>query len=714
MDVADSLPLDVANYLECIITIYSSAISTPVIDIKSEKPSDKIISIAYTAVRGWEHYDATERISVKSSDDQNSSSIRTESNDKTNDSLPSESKPKSFEQQSTPHKRAIYKSPLKKLSSRKKKRNPNQWKRNIRKSLKTQGKEYTSVTGKVMDAKKVLPHNCQKCRFKCADKFTEEDRQEIFTLYYNLGSYERQRQYICEMVKRSSPIRKGKEKKSFSQKFHLPKGEKMERVCRDFFSKTLDVKRKTIEYSTKQTKHGTFGGKDKRGKSTPANKIDEDRINFVKEHIQSFPKMESHYTRKTSKKQYLPLDLNIKKMWLLYCDKCKESGQTPVKEHVYRQVFCENYNLSFFKPKKDQCSLCTLYERRKAGGNLTDAFKDQFEHHQKDKTLAREEKSADKQRAQTDKGVYVATFDLQAVLTTPCSLVSELYYSRKLSCYNLTIYSLGDNHVFCHVWDETQGKRGSSEISTCLLKNTVSACQTKRVKEIVYFSDTCGGQNRNKFVTASHLYAISQLPTLEKISHKFLVSGHSQMECDSVHSTIEGAKKITPVYVPSQWCTLIAMARKNKPYVAIPMKFSHIIDFKDFVKKHCPNLKNSTTGQRINWLKVKWIQVRKECPRSVFVNYTFNPEEFLEINIQTHGKRKQQKSVKWPRNDSDLNMCYQSKLPISLKKRNDLLNLCNKEIIPEEYKNYYESLPANTKQKDYVPIESEDEDTDLE
>ncbi|KAH3887123.1 hypothetical protein DPMN_011139 [Dreissena polymorpha] len=31
-------------------------------------------------------------------------------------------------------------------------------------------------------------------------------------------------------------------------------------------------------------------------------------------------------------------------------------------------------------------------------------------------------KTKDTERAKTDKSVYVATFDLQAVLTTPCSL----------------------------------------------------------------------------------------------------------------------------------------------------------------------------------------------------------------------------------------------------------------------------------------------------
>jgi hypothetical protein len=53
---------------------------------------------------------------------------------------------------------------------------------------------------------------------------------------------------------------------------------------------------------------------------------------------------------------------------------------------------------------------------------------------------------------------------------TPCSSIGELYYKRKLCCYNnyLSIYELGNGNGTCHLWDETQGKRGSCEVGTCV------------------------------------------------------------------------------------------------------------------------------------------------------------------------------------------------------------------------------------------------------
>ena len=49
-----------------------------------------------------------------------------------------------------------------------------------------------------------------------------------------------------------------------------------------------------------------------------------------------------------------------------------------------------------------------------------------------------------------------------------------------------------------------------------------------------------------------------------------------------------------------------------------------------------------------------------------------------------------------------------------MQKKNDLVALCSKEIIPEEFHSYYESLPSSKKEKDFVPMESSDEDTDME
>ena len=94
------------------------------------------------------------------------------------------------------------------------------------------------------------------------------------------------------------------------------------------------------------------------------------------------------------------------------------------------------------------------------------------------KNKAREEKTRDKQLAKKDPATHVVTLDLQAVLPTPCGMVSQLYYTRKLSVYNFTIYSLGDGNASCFIWVETQGRTGEDPVKLPRASSSISShCQ---------------------------------------------------------------------------------------------------------------------------------------------------------------------------------------------------------------------------------------------
>lgn len=86
-------------------------------------------------------------------------------------------------------------------------------------------------------------------------------------------------------------------------------------------------------------------------------------------------------------------------------------------------------------------------------------------------------------RSLTDKNIQVINFDLQKVLVTPKLFVSDAYYSRKLATYNFTTYDLSSRNVDCYVWDESQAKRGSCEIATCLLMHNRSAGEKDEVAQ---------------------------------------------------------------------------------------------------------------------------------------------------------------------------------------------------------------------------------------
>ena len=69
------------------------------------------------------------------------------------------------------------------------------------------------------------------------------------------------------------------------------------------------------------------------------------------------------------------------------------------------------------------------------------------------------EKDHDKKKAKTDEDLYLATFDLQAVLQTPCSNVSQALLQKKAKQLQ-SVYSLGDSKGTCYLWNETHGQRG--------------------------------------------------------------------------------------------------------------------------------------------------------------------------------------------------------------------------------------------------------------
>ena len=71
---------------------------------------------------------------------------------------------------------------------------------------------------------------------------------------------------------------------------------------------------------------------------------------------------------KNTGRRYLGSALNANRMHRIYVDECDTAGVTPVSCRLYRDIFNKEYNLSFHRPKKDQCLLCGVYfeEKRSA------------------------------------------------------------------------------------------------------------------------------------------------------------------------------------------------------------------------------------------------------------------------------------------------------------------------------------------------------------
>lgn len=127
------------------------------------------------------------------------------------------------------------------------------------------------------------------------------------------------------------------------------------------FMATLNVTDAFMRSATNKCSSNGVLEKDKRGKHDPSNKLPKDAEEFLRNQILSFPAVESHYCRQTSTKKYLDSSLNISIMYRMYKELCDSQNVKIVTFEKYRQIFSE-YNLGFFKPKKDQCRRYLTYK----------------------------------------------------------------------------------------------------------------------------------------------------------------------------------------------------------------------------------------------------------------------------------------------------------------------------------------------------------------
>ena len=137
---------------------------------------------------------------------------------------------------------------------KKKRKCPQMWKRNITKCLRNEGKEYVmrGKSKKIREARLLRQPCGNKCRLKCSKNISEGERQEIFDLYWDLKTIEKQRMFIgnaTEPVKPKYRVIKEdnlKGPRKNNNAFYLKVGEKNVRVCKLFFKNTLDINDRNI------------------------------------------------------------------------------------------------------------------------------------------------------------------------------------------------------------------------------------------------------------------------------------------------------------------------------------------------------------------------------------------------------------------------------------------------------------------------------------
>ncbi|KAK3800691.1 hypothetical protein RRG08_003097 [Elysia crispata] len=158
------------------------------------------------------------------------------------------------------------------------------------------------------------------------------------------------------------------------------------------------------------------------------------------------------------------------------------------------------------------------------------------------------------------------------------------------------------------------------------------------------------------------------------IEQKFLLIGHTQMECDFIHSTIE--RKITcDVFTPSEYAILFRTARR-KPQAYTLTEIEHNQPFKlngSYFTSICPG---KTTGDgtvgELKAIKYKTRAIHYKLSHSG--DWNLLPQRIREVELGTI-------------------QLFQHQLPLTQRKFNDVMSMVR--IMPIQTRRYFEKSPSS-------------------
>ena len=603
---------------------------------------------------------------------------------------------------------------------RKRTRQPLTWKKNIAKRRRNTGQSYTYTSRngarKERSAKKVGAGCGNGCRFRCKTKMSQQCRIGIHQSFWGYGNIERQREFINRHVTVKAVKRRRSRntiKKTSSREYNLTINNSQIRVCQTMFLHTLAISSTFVNVAlSKNDQHGTLRGDQRGNRRRPSQHFD-DIKRKMRQHISSFPTVDGHYVRKTSKRKYLDAKLNVRAMFRLYKEWCVDENMHG-KESMYRNIFNTEYNIGFQKPKKDLCNYCEEYNS--ADANKKEQMQATYDEHMMNKNLVREQKKRDSTTSKNTNNFTAAVFDLQQVLPCPSIDASCAYYLRKLAVYNLTIYELGTKKGHNFMWHEGIAARGANEISSAVYDFLYDA-SISGTQEIALYSDCCGGQNRNRFMFSMYLYVIATT-NIQKITHRFLESGHSVNEGDMMHALIEKRKRKQSVYTPQQYYDLVEKAKVAEPHFTVKqMAQADIVDFKEFAlnKDHKFQWQYDTNHDKVQWSKIKVIEVDANYPNNLSIKYTHvNDGNEICVKVRNEPRRRTRalpaRKAMIPINELPIMQAYNQPMSITQNKKKDLVKMLN--VIPAEYHEFYHNLEVEVPLQSDGSDESEESDSD--
>ncbi|KAE8742103.1 hypothetical protein FOCC_FOCC012377 [Frankliniella occidentalis] len=467
--------------------------------------------------------------------------------------------------------------------------------------------------------------------------------------------------------------------------------------CKKCFLATLDENDGFVKRVMDNKKRSLSGvtSTDRRGRKPSVRKTPDATVEAINRHIHGFPKYSSHYGRSHTSRMYLGIGLSIQTMFEDYTVK----GNPKTSRSTYSREFRKT-GLKFKPPQIDTCQKCDTFavalKSASSEDQKSEIVREHDEHHENSQ-LAYQTKKQDKAN-QTEES-RVASFDLQQVLACPQMTAGTVFYKRQLNVYNLTIFDCFKKQGINHMWTEIEAGRGANEISSCLT-HYISSGIPPCVKKLTLWSDTCSGQNKNSIVCAALITAVATHPSLEIIDQKFLVPGHTHMECDQVHAQIEKKKRRTSaeLHHPSNFYNFVRSVEYRKESMDVVEMKDKFLDFAATLQLKLGgpliHRQKNRDGDPFCFTNVQWFRYQRQNPTTIQYKESLKEDvPFKEVSFRRRGKLGSKALKPQP--------CNSEEIPISVEKKKDLLELL--PLVNPVYHDFYRNIRTSDDQIDVDP-----------
>lgn len=497
------------------------------------------------------------------------------------------------------------------------------------KQRKLRGQSYVSAhTHQKYPRKRFKEAPSQCCSNKCGQKVSELLQREKFNHFYALSCKETQDACLAASVIRRDPKKKCNLIKSrVTWCYSLMLSGRRKKVCRTFILKLYQVSEKRLRVIQNKILVGDDFREQRGTHHNHAHKLNPRVKTLMKEHFQSIPSHESHYSgNKTTLKYFDNPDITIKALYEQFTIffRVKTKRNLKMSYEHYFKLYKSQSEYSIGTPKSDVCNTCAEFIQ-KLNINPNDPCRAQYEAHLNKVEQRQKLKDRCLLKAKQDQTFFVLEFDYSQNFPIPRLNVNAQFYLRMLWLYVFNVHVFNTRESYFYSFLETQARKDASSVVSFLidiLDKLLS--QNPGIKTIVMLSDSTSGQNRN--ITMVRFCSWYSQTRGVKLVQLFPVVGHSFSQNDRNFGLVRSkVKKREVIGSAKPYLEAIILAReKPKPFTLI-MNRELLKDWNASLKSLFPGKPKSEEAE---FGIMQFVIIRYEpdgrilCSKSYSTNYT--------------------------------------------------------------------------------------------